>query len=212
MDNGADRPGSPSRRTVVRGATWTVPIVSLAAAAPAYAASLCPGVTTSWGLTATPGLQPYHDGDLVWTVTGLDLPLGSTITLVFTNLRPDQADAIFLDGRSGNLSAPAEPSSGIEGGSPYWLFGDGGQVTMTFTVTADVPVGSTMLLTLGTAYFNTGAFSAVWTIDPASPARCANLSGCITLDATGPTYTQNCSAPAPRQLTARQLARAQRRR
>ena len=31
----------PTRRTIVRGAAWTVPVVSIAAAAPAFAASLC---------------------------------------------------------------------------------------------------------------------------------------------------------------------------
>lgn len=37
-----------SRRTVVRGAAWTVPVVAAAATAPAYAASYCPAVTVNW--------------------------------------------------------------------------------------------------------------------------------------------------------------------
>lgn len=207
MDNGADRAPATSRRAVVRGAAWTVPIVSLAAAAPAYASSLCPGVTTAWGLTADPDSQIFNDGDLKWTVTGHDLPLGSTITLVFTNQRPVADDSIYLDGQSANLSGPAEPPT-----NGQWYFDDNNQVTLTFTVAADVTVGSTMLLTLGLGFFLDGAFSAVWTIDPASPASCASLSGCITLDAVGPTFTQSCNAPVQRQLSARQPARAQRRR
>lgn len=38
----------PSRRTVVRGAAWTVPVVALAVTAPAYAASPCPERTLTW--------------------------------------------------------------------------------------------------------------------------------------------------------------------
>lgn len=39
---------SPSRRTVVRGAAWSVPVIAVATAAPAFAASPCPTVTLSW--------------------------------------------------------------------------------------------------------------------------------------------------------------------
>lgn len=37
-----------SRRAVVRGVAWTVPVVAAAATAPAYAASYCPAVTLTW--------------------------------------------------------------------------------------------------------------------------------------------------------------------
>lgn len=37
-----------SRRTVVRGAAWSVPVVSMAATAPAFAASPCAAVTLVW--------------------------------------------------------------------------------------------------------------------------------------------------------------------
>ena len=46
----------PTRRTLVRGAAWSVPVVSIAAAAPAFAASasasLTPGPAHKWGKDA----------------------------------------------------------------------------------------------------------------------------------------------------------------
>ncbi|RYB94653.1 hypothetical protein EUA93_10050 [Nocardioides oleivorans] len=41
-------PLRPSRRAMVRGAAWTVPVVAVAATAPAYAASACPTTTLAW--------------------------------------------------------------------------------------------------------------------------------------------------------------------
>ncbi|MBS2936462.1 hypothetical protein KDN32_01750 [Nocardioides sp. J2M5] len=39
---------STSRRTLVRGAAWSVPVIAATTAAPAFAASPCPAVTLSW--------------------------------------------------------------------------------------------------------------------------------------------------------------------
>lgn len=43
-----DRGMTTTRRTLVRGAAWSVPVVAAATAAPAYAASYCPAVTVNW--------------------------------------------------------------------------------------------------------------------------------------------------------------------
>lgn len=49
--------GGLSRRSVVRGAAWSVPVVSMAATAPAFAASPCGTVYTTWKLDW--GTTPY---------------------------------------------------------------------------------------------------------------------------------------------------------
>lgn len=45
----------PSRRAVAQGAAWTVPTITLAAAAPAYAASECPSCFHPGSFLVTPG-------------------------------------------------------------------------------------------------------------------------------------------------------------
>lgn len=60
---------APSRRTLVRGAAWSVPVVAMAATAPAFAAS-CGSITTSYALdwnntartTYTPPATPAGTG------------------------------------------------------------------------------------------------------------------------------------------------------
>lgn len=49
MEIGTEAQGlRASRRNVVRGAAWSVPVIAVATAAPAYAASPCPAVTLVW--------------------------------------------------------------------------------------------------------------------------------------------------------------------
>lgn len=47
-DLGASANLTTSRRTLVRGAAWSLPVVAVAATAPAYAASACPATTLVW--------------------------------------------------------------------------------------------------------------------------------------------------------------------
>lgn len=57
-ERGGKVEGGTTRRTVMRGAAWTVPVVAVAAAAPAFAASPCvnrsPVVSTSTAVTTAP--------------------------------------------------------------------------------------------------------------------------------------------------------------
>lgn len=86
-----------SRRTLVRGAAWTVPVVAVAATAPAFAASPCDvnSYTLDWnGGTAASGLTSYTaptnpagNGIKVGTAT-VNPPsgsLGSALTVTFTS-------------------------------------------------------------------------------------------------------------------------------
>ena len=92
-----------SRRTVVRGAAWSIPVVAVAANAPAYAASTdppkigiidackdpgsglnCQGYRFSVSLTVQPGYTWTINLTKV-TIEGVDLTL-VTVPLVFTNV------------------------------------------------------------------------------------------------------------------------------
>jgi hypothetical protein len=83
VDLGADRGMSTTRRTLVRGAAWSVPVVAVAATAPAFAASPCDAITLpsfalSGGTTGT-----ASNGTRTWTKS---LTTGtSTLTLSATS-------------------------------------------------------------------------------------------------------------------------------
>lgn len=77
-----------TRRTVAKGAAWTLPVVSLAAAAPAEAASVPPKPCTSC-------LTPQQ-GSIIWA----PLPVLSTISIT-TGLTSTCANLVFLIGSLG---------------------------------------------------------------------------------------------------------------
>jgi len=84
----------PTRRTLVRGAAWSVPVVSIAAAAPAFAASGTSSLTggaavkwgngptkhVSWDLTLTNGAVAIDTVSITFTYT----PNGGGIFTSFT--------------------------------------------------------------------------------------------------------------------------------
>ena len=72
-----------SRRNVVRGAAWTAPLVAVAVAAPAFAASVAPPTIKG---TSTGGKCPGQSTDFEW---GFIIPVDTTApvqSLVFTNV------------------------------------------------------------------------------------------------------------------------------
>ncbi|CUR57537.1 exported hypothetical protein [metagenome] len=80
---------TPSRRTLVRGAAWSVPVVAVAATAPAYAASNCAG-------------QPAHTMNLA-KKTGSD---GTTLSVTSV------ATGVTVGPHNLSTSDPAFPLSG----------------------------------------------------------------------------------------------------
>lgn len=73
-----------SRRTVAKGAAWSVPVVAVAAAAPAHAASADGNVTVSGSCVGfTVPILNVTAGHPKFTIsaTGVALPAGSTLTL-----------------------------------------------------------------------------------------------------------------------------------
>lgn len=109
----------PSRRAVVRGAAWSVPVVSMAATAPAFAAS-CGSTdvayTLDWGNTAvttyTAPSNPAGTGTKVGTATVL-APAGSggsSLTVTFSSV---MAGSMVRD--ADNLTVSSETNVGALG-------------------------------------------------------------------------------------------------
>ncbi|MCF6376299.1 hypothetical protein L2K70_01635 [Nocardioides KLBMP 9356] len=122
-----------TRRTVVRGAAWTVPAVAAAVSAPAYAASPCPNKTAllpvTWSGTSTPTSQ-------VGTATN-----GATVTVSAAYTQAGLAPGSL---GSGNLSAQTatsvRDSFAIVNNSPATLVSDPATNFQTVTFTFVQPV------------------------------------------------------------------------
>ncbi len=99
-------PSRPSRRTIARGAAWSVPVIAVGAASPAFAASHTVSVQTS-ATCAT------RDGTFAITVSGLAAGEQVNISLV------------------GNNSGTSPGTSNVTGsGLNYALTGDGSTSTL----------------------------------------------------------------------------------
>lgn len=108
----------PSRRTLVRGAAWSVPVISIAAAAPAFAASPCSDTyayALDWGNTAktTYTAPTGNAATKVGTASAL-APTGSGAAAVGVTFTSTFVSNNNTDRRANdNLTVPA--TSGIGG-------------------------------------------------------------------------------------------------
>lgn len=124
---------SPSRRTVVRGAAWSVPVVAVATAAPAFAASPCTAKTAllpvTWSATSTTTSQTGT------TTTGATVSVAAAYTRA--GLSPGSLG-------SGNLGAQTASSTrdsfAIVNNTPALLTGDPSTNFQTVTFTFSEPV------------------------------------------------------------------------
>lgn len=89
IDTNALETVRPSRRTVVRGAAWSVPVVSMAATAPAFAASTCIARSSNWrldwGTTEWTVSKPTTDGAHTGVATVVGPANSTPITVTFTS-------------------------------------------------------------------------------------------------------------------------------
>lgn len=111
--------GRPSRRTVVRGAAWTVPVVSIAATAPAFAASPNISILQIGCVAQSTGIFPDSSCGALTTYTKLTWQLTTQITIpVGAEFRMSASRALHcrhnrVSGslRTGNYVAPTASSS-----------------------------------------------------------------------------------------------------
>lgn len=110
LDNGQGPTKAFSRRTIVKGAAWSLPVVAAAVAVPAHAAST--------GVVITPGNQPVP--------TGVCTPLGSISFTITNNGAPAAGQAIIV------TLPPAAPS-----GQSSFHWDDNTTAPKTFTSDAN---------------------------------------------------------------------------
>lgn len=97
---------NPSRRTVVRGAAWSVPVVAVAATAPAFAASPC---ATRYNFALDWGTTPYNRAN-ARSATATVSSTGSTpLTVTFTSTSSSAAN---VPDTTRNLTIPANTGTG----------------------------------------------------------------------------------------------------
>ncbi|MDR7252149.1 hypothetical protein J2X46_001125 [Nocardioides sp. BE266] len=100
-------PRTPSRRSVVRGVAWSVPVVSVAATAPAFAASPCQTRYTyrlDWGTTSYTRTDARNSSASVSTTGG-----GTPVPVTFKSVSSTSAN---VPDPTRNLSIPANTGSG----------------------------------------------------------------------------------------------------
>ena len=99
-------PRTPSRRSVVRGVAWSVPVVSVAATAPAFAASPCQtrySYALDWGTTSYTRSGARSSSASVAT-TG-----GTPVSVTFASV---SSTSLNVPDPSRNLSVPANTGTG----------------------------------------------------------------------------------------------------
>lgn len=105
-------PTSVSRRTVAAGAAWSVPVIAVAAAAPAMAASGCPAPVIGTaraqqgGVLITMRISPDLPSYCVTSITTASSPraITSWSTACFDQI-PGNSDVIVLTGSGGDNAA-----------------------------------------------------------------------------------------------------------
>ncbi|WP_430646897.1 hypothetical protein [Agromyces sp. GXS1127] len=111
----------PSRRAVARAAAWSVPVILMAAPAPAYAASgggAPGGVTLASVVGSCSGTGP--NGTI--TVTLPNLPVGSQVLIALTN------------SGQGGFSATPDFTPTSQSGTTYVITGAGADFTGSFAI------------------------------------------------------------------------------
>lgn len=197
-----------TRRSIAKGAAWTLPAVAVASAAPAMAASCTPTTVTStsafsWVSTQTAftsdnGDPEYHTVLYTFTNSGPDaLPAGFafTITLTMGVLEGEEATAEVAD-TSSNASAVVQNSSTNDDDAGTTT----NVATVTVTPTAVIPVNGTFTVSVKATY---GAQSGDKAVDESvtvkSPQSTTNEATCVTTVASlsvsgasdGTSYTSN---------------------
>lgn len=157
-----------SRRVLVQGTAWTVPVVSIAVATPALAASSgCPSTVTFTGDINGAGLD-----QLTVTNTGTTpIPAGTTLTWELQNVSgATRTYSFVLTGLSLTL-----------GTSPVTV-ANGSSTTLVFTVTTAIPPGGTRSWTVNTGSnkFSSYRYNSMLTLGPTCTALCLSDNGTVT--------------------------------
>lgn len=131
-DQGArssEQQAGATRRALARSAVWSIPVISVVTAAPAFALSPCPAGTVR-------GSIPSSTLDRI-TITNSgpgSIPAGTPITWLIQNVRGSSATLALGTVTGVSLSSGTNPISLASGASTTW----------TFITTVAIPVGGTV--------------------------------------------------------------------
>lgn len=156
--------GEVSRRGVTRGAAWAVPSIAVAAAAPAVAATVCPGATFL-GVIFSATLDQItvtNAGPVPW-------PAGTTITWVIQNVRTPAGSSAFS----------VAPVSGLTVGSVPTSIARNASATILFTRTTALAVGASVYWRFSLAEYR---YNSRITVNFAGTtlANCPSVTACIS--------------------------------
>ncbi|HNM97153.1 MAG TPA: hypothetical protein PKK40_04355 [Marmoricola sp.] len=147
----------PTRRAVARGVLWSLPVVSAAVAAPAYALSICPGGTIAGSIASSTRDQ------ITLTNNGPGvIPAGTTITWEIQNVRTSSATLTLGTVSGVTLLSGTNPITLASNASTVW----------TFNISADIPVGGSVSWQYGINGFFYNSRVSV--------SECANLIKCVS--------------------------------
>lgn len=96
-----------SRRVIARGAAWTVPVVAVASAAPAMAATACASFTAAESYATN-----QSDTVTLTNNSTVEIPAGTTITWQFQNVA-SSTQTISIANLSGVTVTPSRASPSI---------------------------------------------------------------------------------------------------
>lgn len=165
----------PSRRTVLRTAAWTLPAVSVATAAPAFAGSVSPDVDLWATLQMPPNQGMSGGGTDIYTSQSHtfsatfgnrgpdDLPRGSHFMLglgfgAFWELRPLTLPGVVFSHVSTDFETFATPP-GTQAELELW----------TFSLDQPMPVGSSITVQFTADLLQTPSPDEVWSHTPTTP-------------------------------------------
>lgn len=146
----------PSRRSFVRAAAWTVPVVSIAAAAPAYAlttaATLVAGTADKWGKDA---YERWHvSWDLQLTKSTVDID-SVTITVTYAPSMKDRGfDTVDVLGFT-----PLDAGWVVTGTTANAVTGE---YTVTATHDANILAGNAVNIHFDFAGLNSNSAGDIW--------------------------------------------------
>lgn len=185
-----------SRRSVAKGALWSVPAVTVATAAPAMAASCTPTATAAsasatWlshqtGYTSINGGDPeLHSVQYTFTNNGPDpIPAGISMKAKITIVVLQGEDSeVKVQQTSGNVSANAtnDLTNDDDAGTTTDV------ATVTMKTTATIPVNGTFVVDVLATYgaVNTaGDVAATEEVTVETPQVVTDESTCVTTTAT----------------------------
>ncbi len=173
----------PSRRVLARGAVWSLPVVAVAAAAPAVASSLCPTVAMTAEI-----IDASWDRLNFTNTSAITVPAGTTITVVLQN-RATSNNSLTI----GTLTGVTRTS----GTSPITL-APNATTTYTFTVNAAIAPGGNVRFRVGWNVWNYAAHASV-TFAGTALAACPASKSCASdvNDVIGSICPTGYTAPAP---------------